>query len=74
MALEINYPAAPAGKRTIRTNIYGNTSGYVSGRRFWEFGCDARSAGYWVAGASLEHAYCDCWIEDDKHPVRIIGG
>lgn len=27
--------AAPKGKRSVRTNIYGNTNAYISGR-FWK--------------------------------------
>jgi hypothetical protein len=56
---EITFPAAPVGKRTIKTNIYGNVVGYVSGRRFWEFGADSitvqREADMWAnKGYSLE--------------------
>jgi hypothetical protein len=29
---------APAGKRTARRNVWGNVVGYVSGRRYKEFG------------------------------------
>lgn len=51
------YPQAPKGKRSVRKNIYGNTVGYVSGRRFWEFGAGISAehdAQYWLNGASLE--------------------
>lgn len=53
---EIDYPETPAGKRSVRRNIWGNTVGYVSGRRFWEFGDDEKAAGLWVRGATLEDA------------------
>lgn len=64
--LKINYPETPPGKRSIRRNVWGNVNGYVSGRHFWEFGCDMRSAEYWQAGASLEHAHLDCWLTPSK--------
>lgn len=55
---DVKFPAAPAGKRTVKTNIYGNVVGYISGRRFWEFGADGittkRESEMWVAGYSLE--------------------
>ena len=59
-----NYPDTPKGKRRIRTNIWGNTVGYVSGNRFWEFGNDEKSAQFWLNGATLEDAHNKCWIED----------
>lgn len=62
--MNINWPETPNGKRTIKQNIYGNTVGYVSGKRFWEFGTDAKSAEFWVKGATLEAAHVDCWLED----------
>lgn len=56
--MNIEFPACPAGKRSVRTNIWGNVVGYVSGRRFWEFGADGittrRESAMWVAGYSLE--------------------
>lgn len=55
------YPETPAGKRSVRSNIYGNVVGYVGRSRFWEFGsasvsnkCDAE---LWVKGYSLEDIY-----------------
>jgi len=56
---ETKFPAAPFGKRSFRTNIYGNIVGYVSGRRFWEFGSNGataqREADMWAnKGYSLE--------------------
>jgi hypothetical protein len=57
LASAIAYPETPKGKRSVRTNIYGNTVAYVSGRRFWEFGCGASSnadADLFVKGYSLE--------------------
>ena len=33
----------PKGKRRIHWNIYGNWVGYVSGRRWKEFGCQSWS-------------------------------
>lgn len=54
------FPETPAGKRVIKINIYGNVVGYVSGRRFWEFGeCNSTSeadAEAWRAGATLYDA------------------
>lgn len=61
--LKVNYPETPAGKRSIRKNEWGNWYGYVSGRRFWEFGTDNKSAVHWSNGATLEDAYVKCWIE-----------
>ena len=57
MAFKVNYPETPAGKRSVRRNIWGNMVGYVSGRRFWEFGSNAsseRDADLWAKGYSLE--------------------
>lgn len=34
----ISQEETPNGKRTVRENIWGNIVGYVSGRRFIEFG------------------------------------
>lgn len=62
--MNITYPETPAGKRTVRQNIYGNWVGYVSGRRFYEFGVDGKTAAFWAAGNTLERSYCDCWIEE----------
>lgn len=64
MKLVINYPETPKGKRSIKKNIYGNVVGYVSGKRFWEFGTDEKSAEFWNNGNSLEKSYNECWIED----------
>lgn len=50
------FPETPAGKRTVHTNVWGNTNGYVSGRRFWEFGTDRLMADCWEAGSSLKDA------------------
>lgn len=56
--MKINYPETPTGKRSVRRNIWGNLVGYVSGRRFWEFG-QAYDAGNettakaWAAGKDL---------------------
>lgn len=52
----ITFPETPAGKRTVRTNVWGNINGYVSGRRFWEFGTDQMMASCWEAGSSLADA------------------
>lgn len=52
----ITYPETPSGKRAARTNVWGNTVGYVAGRRFWEFGTDKLMADCWAAGSSLEDA------------------
>jgi hypothetical protein len=52
MKLTITYPTTPKGKRSIKRNIWGNTNGYVGGRRFWEFGTDETSAQFWVDGAT----------------------
>jgi hypothetical protein len=60
MKLSVNYPDTPAGKRSVRINIYGNVVGYVSGRRFWEFGprggWNQMVADLWADGATLEQA------------------
>lgn len=56
------YPATPTGKRSVRRNVYGNIKGYVSGKQFWEFGEDQRSADYWCAGHTLDDAYGKCWL------------
>lgn len=60
MHLEIEYPETPNGKRTVRKNIYGNVKGYVSGKMFWEFGCNEiadKVAEAWKNGATLEDAH-----------------
>lgn len=59
--LEISYPETPKGKRSVKRNIWGNLVGYVSGKRFWEFGeafngGNEATAEAWVKGASLEEA------------------
>lgn len=58
--LTVQYPETPAGKRAVRANIYGNLVGYVSGRRFWEFGANEawnkRVADEWLQGLALEQA------------------
>lgn len=64
--LPISYPETPAGKRRVRQNIYGNTVGYVAGRRFWEFGTDHKSAEFWEQGASLEDAHTKCWVQPSE--------
>lgn len=57
---KITYPETPTGKRKALMNIYGNIVGYVSGKRFWEFGTATGdhwwSALAWVEGKSLEEA------------------
>jgi hypothetical protein len=63
--VKIDYPETPKGKRRVRQNIWGNWVGYVSGRRFWEFGADAKSASFWENGATLEAAHVDCWVKPD---------
>lgn len=54
------YPETPDGKRTVRENQWGNIVGYVSGRRFWEFGVvsswNRETARLWQEGSSLEGA------------------
>lgn len=55
----IEYPETPEGKRKVKRNIWGNTVGYVSGRRFWEFGDLQETAKVWESGASLEAAYME---------------
>lgn len=62
MKLAVEYPETPRGKRTIKRNVWGNVNGYVSGRRFWEFGQDEKTAEFWLKGATLEEAYNDCWV------------
>lgn len=69
--LPTNYPDTPSGKRTVRCNIYGNSVGYVSGRRFWEFGTDHKSAEFWSKGASLEDAYNKCWTNDGGDDAAV---
>lgn len=64
--LEITYPETPAGKRTIRQNVWGNWNGYVSGRRFWEFGTDHKTAEFWVNGATLEDSHIKCWVQPSE--------
>lgn len=58
--MQVTYPETPAGKRTVRINIWGNVVGYVSGKRFWEFGergtCNEATAKAWAEGESLEEA------------------
>ena len=47
----MNTDDTPKGKRSIRLNIWGNWVGYVSGRRWMEFGCQAwaeREAREWL--------------------------
>ena len=56
--IKTTYPDTPKGKRSIRSNIYGNTVGYVSGKRFWEFGSGSDTdAGLWVKGYELAQCY-----------------
>ena len=60
MALNVNYPNTPNGKRTIKTNVYGNVNGYVGGKKFWEFGCGSvaeKIAIAWESGKTLEDAH-----------------
>ena len=64
--MNAQYPETPKGKRSIRTNVWGNTNGYVSGKLFWEFGTDKKTAEFWLEGNSLARAYCECWIENEK--------
>lgn len=58
--MNIQYPGTPTGKRSVRTNIWGNVVGYVSGRRFWEFGSAGgwtdKVAAEWLKGKTLEQA------------------
>ncbi|MGO8241299.1 hypothetical protein ACC806_34745 [Rhizobium ruizarguesonis] len=63
--LPVSYPETPAGKRSVKRNVFGNTAGYVAGKRFWEFGTDEKSAGFWVKGETLARAYVDCWVEGE---------
>lgn len=57
----IDYPETPKGKRSVRCNIWGNIVGYVSGKRFWEFGAsnivDEEIAEKWKNGASLKEVH-----------------
>lgn len=49
----IEKEATPKGKRTVRLNIWGNWIGYVSGRRWMDFGCHAsaeQDAAEWITG------------------------
>jgi hypothetical protein len=61
--VEVAQEATPAGKRTYRINVYGNVVGYVSGRRFKEFGLrdgwNEREAEAWVAGRENEEWWND---------------
>jgi hypothetical protein len=62
--LSITYPATPSGKRRIAQNGFGNWVGYVSGKRFWEFGCDVLAedtAASWLATGDLTDAYINRW-------------
>lgn len=48
----------PAGKRTIKNNIYGTIVGYIAGKRFYEFGCGQSAkddANLFLKGYSLEN-------------------
>lgn len=48
---ETQIEQTPAGKRTVRQNVYGNWNGYVSGRFWKNFGCDCvagREAQEWA--------------------------
>lgn len=57
---KIDYPETPQGKRSIRCNVYGNIVGYVSGKRFWEFGTGVSAetdAKEWMEGKSLSEVY-----------------
>lgn len=65
--MKVDYPETPKGKLVSRQNIYGNWVGYVSGRRFWEFGTDDRAAMCWQAGSDLENAYL--WTMPDGSPA-----
>ena len=50
---KINQEPTPKGKRSVRWNIYGNWVGYVSGKRWKEFGCQPwseREANEWLEG------------------------
>lgn len=66
--MRIEFPETPAGKRTVKNNIYGNIVGYVSGKRFWEFGsidkCNEATAKAWAQGESLEEAQLAILKED----------
>lgn len=56
----IEYPETPNGKRSVHRNRYGNIVGYVSGKRFWEFGynlSDEKDAEHWKKGLSLKEAF-----------------
>lgn len=61
LAMKTTYSETPKGKRSIKTNIYGNIVGYVSGKRFWEFGANGESnkcdAELWAKGYSLQEIH-----------------
>ena len=45
---EIEVKETPKGKRSIRCNVWGNWVGYVSGKRFKEFGVSEHDAVEWL--------------------------
>lgn len=53
----IPQPETPKGKRSIRWNVYGNWVGYVSGKRWKEFGSKPWSEA--EANAWLEEQQCN---------------
>lgn len=59
--MNVTYPETPAGKRSVKINIWGNVVGYVSGKRFWEFGPtnapNETDSELWGKGYSLEDIY-----------------
>lgn len=61
-------------KRTIRTNRWGNTSGYVSGRRVAEFGLAIDEAEFW-RDTGLVSPACDLnYVGAPESPAGIIAG
>lgn len=56
----------PKGKRTIKSNIYGNLVGYVGGKRWEEFGdahleSNKRAAELWAGGMDFDEARIKCF-------------
>lgn len=47
----------PKGKRRVHHNIWGNTVGYIAGRRWKEFGCTEHS---WVREEAEE------WLKQEE--------
>lgn len=66
----------PKGKRRAQKNIYGNWVGYVSGRRWKEFGCQPwseREAMEWVAEEGKPEGLFNDWIDVRWAQLKAIG-